>query len=60
MEQRTNRLFKQLAFLGYGLFEIKRIVQDAAGSDDIDQVDITPALEKYVMLGSAYLNLYSK
>lgn len=60
MEQHTNRLFKQLAFLGYSLSEIKRIVQDAADNDGIDQVDITVALEKYVMLGSDYLNLYSK
>ena len=54
MEQRNNQLLRQLSHLGYSFFEIQRIIQNAAGSDD------TASLEKYVMLGSDYLALYSK
>lgn len=53
MEKRNN-LLRQLSHLGYSFFEIQRIVQHAAGSDD------TAALERYVLLGSDYLASYSK
>ena len=33
MEHRIKRLFKRLAFLGYGSFEISYIIHDAAGGN---------------------------
>lgn len=49
-----NQLLNKLSRLGYSLFEIQRIIQNATGHDD------TVALEKYVMLGSDYLASHSK
>ena len=54
MEQRNNQLLRRLSHLGYSLFEIQRIIQNAQGGSD------TAALEKYVILGSDYLASYSK
>ena len=53
MEQRNN-LLRKLSHLGYSFYEIQRIIQNAAASDD------TAALEKYVVLGSHYRASYSK
>jgi hypothetical protein len=66
MEQRVHELFRQLAFLGYGMFEINHIMQEAAGDDNLKENpnsqwgEVIATLEKYVELGSNYLEVYSK
>lgn len=66
MEQRANELSRQLVFLGYGMFEIEHIMQEAAGSDNLDDNsssrwgEVVALLEKYVELGSNYMQIYSK
>ena len=53
-------LSKRLAFLGYGAFEINYIIQSVASENSIDHAAVFDALEKYVELGTNYLQSYSK
>ncbi|MBP2653760.1 MAG: hypothetical protein H6Q73_1329 [Firmicutes bacterium] len=66
MKQRIQQLFKRLALLGYCSFEIKSIIEEAIGAQELDIgndshcADAIVALEKYVKLGSHFSNCYSK
>lgn len=66
MEQRIRELLRRLNFLGYHAYEIKSIVQEAIGTDDLDGgearwcADAVAVLEKYERLGANYLHAYSK
>lgn len=55
MENRTEKILKRLAFLGYREFEIRRILQEASNGGAFFST-----LEKYEQLGSRYLTMYSK
>lgn len=66
MEQHIKRLIKRLAFLGYCTFEIKNIIKQVTGSDDLSTLDyakefaVIGHLEMYEQLGLKYLQDYSK
>ena len=60
MEPTINTLFKRLSFLGYGSYEIDNIVKSAEADDDDVSAAVFTALEKYVQLGTDYLDSYSK
>jgi hypothetical protein len=66
MKQRIQQLFKRLALLGYCSFEIKSILEEAIGTQELDTgndshcADAIVVLEKYVQLGSHFVNCYSK
>ncbi len=69
MALHIKQLVKRLALLGYTAFEIRNIVREAIGIDDLaDLEDICPArgtqvirhLQQYERLGSHYLLNYSK
>lgn len=66
MELRIKQLIKRLSFLGYCTFQIKSILQEAAGGQDMDaenylqSVDTIVVLEKYEKLGMHFQNCYSK
>lgn len=66
MEWRIKQLIEKLTLLGYCPFEIKSIVEDAVGNDNIVDLSITEEsliirhLEQYEHLGSLFLLAYSK
>lgn len=66
MEQRIKRLIKRLTFLGYCTFEIKNIIKQVTGTDDLSTLDYTKEfaligqLEMYERLGLNFLQDYSK
>jgi hypothetical protein len=66
MDSRTKRLVKRLTQLGYRPFQIKIIIREAIGVDNLNSADpsqylqVFKALEKYEQLGSTYMEAYSK
>lgn len=65
MELRIKQLLNRLTVLGYGAFELKKIIQEAIGEVEIEldysrASKLIAALEKYEQLGSSYLYTYSK
>ncbi|MCE5287190.1 MAG: hypothetical protein LLG02_15280 [Pelosinus sp.] len=66
MELQIRQMIKRLLSLGYCKFEIKNIVKDAIGNDNIDNLSlahtkqIVQHLAMYEELGLDYVNNYSK
>jgi hypothetical protein len=66
MELQIRQMIKRLLSLGYCKFEIKNIVKDAIGNDNIDNLSlahtkqIVQHLAMYEALGLDYVNNYSK
>lgn len=66
MELQIRQMIKRLLLLGYCKFEIKNIVKDAIGNDNIDSLSlahtkqIVRQLALYEELGLDYVNNYSK
>ena len=66
MELQIRQMIKRLLSLGYCRFEIKNIVKDAIGNDNIDTLSlahtkqIAAHLAMYEALGLDYVNNYSK
>lgn len=66
MEQRMKQLFNRLAFLGYRSFDIKKIVQEAIGKENVSEINRSQSikvirhLEFYEQLGANFVEAYSK
>jgi hypothetical protein len=66
MKWRIKELIKSLTLIGYGPFEIKSIVTDAIGNEDVNDINIVEEslivrhLERYEQLGSLFLQTCSK
>jgi hypothetical protein len=62
MELKIRQLVRRLLLLGYCQFEIKNIVKEAIGSDDLDSLSFAHAkqlmahLALYEKLGMDYIN----
>jgi hypothetical protein len=65
MDARIKHRFDRLKYLGYSTFHIRRMINEAIGTEHImnassAKLKVLAVLEKYEKLGSTYINKYSK
>lgn len=65
-EDRLLTLIRKLKYLGYTRFQVRQIISEAVGQrtwvkdNDVQNQQVIEALEKYGILGTEYLQVYSK